>query len=138
MNVIDVNPALCGIENLIHANHVLRLIHLRLENALFVQEQFQTTTLIKKITFVNNVLMAGSQWQIRTIVWNLLRIATMIYLNMRLFLMKKAKRFMNAQCVMMDISGAEMIENASHAITLMLIALNVQDMVKNVQLVIMI
>lgn len=133
MNVIDVKQVMSGIENLIHANHVLKLSHSNLKNAQFVQELFLTMMSIKNITFANNVLMDGSQWQVSMIVWNLLITVTLISLNMKLFHMKTERKYMNVQCVMKDISGIEPQENASHVRTLMMIVLSAHDMGRNAQ-----
>jgi len=133
MNVIDVKQALSGIENLIHANHVLKLNLSNLKNAQFAQEQFQTTMSIKSITFVSSVLTDGSQWQVNMIVCNHSITVTSISLNMKSFLMKTERKFMNAQSVTRVISGIEPNENVSHVRLLIVIVLFVQDMAKNVQ-----
>lgn len=136
MNVTDANQAMYGTENLIHASHVLKLNPLRLTNAQSAQEQFQTMMSTKNITFVNNVLMVGSQWQVNKIVWNLLITVTMISLNMRLFLMKEERKSMNALCVTRDISGTGQQETVINVQTFMLTVINAQDMVKNAQVVV--
>lgn len=127
MNAIDASLDMCGIESLTHVSHVLKSSISIQANALFAQEEFPTMMLIKNITFVSSVFLAGFPTSTRLTVCSLLTIVVSITLSIKLSTESLSVLFATPA-----ISGIRLTKNVKAAARFTLTAKFAQDMEKNV------